>query len=318
MKVASIDNSASADIDRVITWQFDKATNLIGVLSLFKDFFKQSTQDAWDLAGKRLDITKIDNADDFTLSIWGKLLGIPRPLIRSDEDDPSTAEPMSSALYRKILIARFRLANTNASVQAYRDFVSYIFGNTVAFIDGEDESISFVFQKTTNLTDDEKEMRNAIQQVPDAIFAYPAGVKSSDQDNGPVFGFAEQVRPKITSADGQTVDVGYQQTVGTSVIVRISGTAGTKIPTTAKFTNNGNDYVIEDAVTIGDGGYVDAKFIYGGKDYVKARSVYALSGIGNITVKVTNIGRSITDFTIAGLDESTIAWNRESVREINK
>lgn len=318
MKVAQIDNSASADMERVITWQFDKATHLIGILSMFKDFFAQSTENAWDLAGKRLDVTNVSNADDFTLSLWGKLLGIPRPMIYADDDDPTTGVEMSSELYRKILIARFRLANTNASVQAYRDFVSFIFGSTVAFIDGEDGSISFAFQKTANLTDAEKEMRNAILQVPDVIFAYPSGVKSSDQDDGPVFGFAEQVRPAITSEDGQTVDAGYQQTVGTYVIVRIYGTAETAIPSTAKFANNGHDYVISEATTIVAGGYVDAKFVYGGKDYVEARSVHALSGIGDITVTATNVGRSITDFTIAGLDEAAIAWDREPVMETSR
>lgn len=305
-----MDNSAEKDLNRAITWQFDGATRLVGIISMLKSFFSQSVETLYDGIIPAMDLSDKDAVNDFSLAVWGKLLGVPRPMILADESDPETAAPMSSELYRRVLLARFRLMNSNASPQAYRDFVTTVFGDLVAFMDGEDMSISFSFQKVVNLTDEEKEMRNALLQVPDSIFAYPAGVKSSEQDDGPVFGFAEQVRPSI-GGDGQTVDVGYEQTVGTTVKVRISGTAGTEIPATAYFTNNSNKYMISEAVDIGEDGYVDAMFTYSGKDYVEARSVYELSDIGDISVSVTNERRSATDFTVAGLDESTIAWERK-------
>ena len=48
MNTANIDNSIGADITRTITWQFDKATHLVGIINALRDFYDQSTKDLWD------------------------------------------------------------------------------------------------------------------------------------------------------------------------------------------------------------------------------------------------------------------------------
>ena len=44
MNKAIVDNSADVDLKKTITWQFDNATRLVGVIEMFKDFFNQSTK----------------------------------------------------------------------------------------------------------------------------------------------------------------------------------------------------------------------------------------------------------------------------------
>ena len=74
MNTANIDNSIGADITRTITWQFDKATHLVGIINALRDFYDQSTKDLWD--GVIGSVENIDEADDYGVSVWGKILNL--------------------------------------------------------------------------------------------------------------------------------------------------------------------------------------------------------------------------------------------------
>ena len=82
MNTANIDNSIGADITRTITWQFDKATHLVGIINALRDFYDQSTKDLWD--GVIGSVENIDEADDYGLSVWGKILNLRRPVVAYD------------------------------------------------------------------------------------------------------------------------------------------------------------------------------------------------------------------------------------------
>ena len=70
-----LDNSISSELDKVITWQYDNATNLIAIVDMMKEFFTESTTKFWD--NWPVDVVNIDTANDFGLCVWGNLLNIP-------------------------------------------------------------------------------------------------------------------------------------------------------------------------------------------------------------------------------------------------
>ena len=79
MNSAIIDNAIGADITRCITCQFDKATRLVGIITALKDFYDQSTGELWD--GMIDSVENIDEANDYGLSVWGKILNVKRPIV---------------------------------------------------------------------------------------------------------------------------------------------------------------------------------------------------------------------------------------------
>ncbi len=201
----AIDNSFDGDLKRVITWQYDQAENLIAFLGVFKGFFADSTEDFWEGFRKAMDIANAEGSgsvSEFGLAVWGKLLGIPRPVVSYQAEGEAAAaqHPMSADFYRRLLVGRFRLANENASMDAYIRFCDYVFGEgKVTATDGYDMSLKFTWTGDAALTTDaDREMKSAVESIPDVVFAFPAGVRSSDERDAFVFGFAEQVRPATT------------------------------------------------------------------------------------------------------------------------
>lgn len=232
MTNASIDNSADSDFKKVITWQYDNATKLVAVVQMFKDFFDQSTKNLWNGIGSGIDIESAQTINPYYLAIWGKILGVKRPTIAYQT--APLQRPMSDSLYRKILIARFRLVNSAPTVDSYLTFVKYVFGNNVRVDYRSDMSIGFTFTKTSGLTADELEQSLVIQQFPDVVFAYPTGVKSSVQSQSPVFGFFDQLTMVL---NGEIVS---EQTV-TSVAVNIKNDTDdvvNSVQITANVTNS--------------------------------------------------------------------------------
>lgn len=211
----AIDNTFDKDLKRVITWQYDHAANLIEMLGVFGRFFDASTREFWDGFREALDIANAEGGDtvsEFGLAVWGKLLGIPRPVVsyKAEGETAAAQHPISADFYRRLLVGRFRLANENASMDSYIRFCNYVFGSgKVTAVDGYDMSLKFVWTgDAAPSTNADMEMKAAVEDIPDVIFRYPTGVRSSDELDGFVFGFAEQVRPATTDqkvVESQTV-----------------------------------------------------------------------------------------------------------------
>ena len=195
MNRAIVDNSADVDLKKTITWQFDNATRLVGIIEIFKDFFNQSTKNFWNALTVGINIVNTEEVNPYYLAIWGKILGVKRPVL-TYESAP-LQRTLSSELYRKVLIGRFRLVNSNPSLDSYLTFVKFVFGNNVKVIYGNDMSIGFEFTKTGTLTTEEDEQKRLVEHDPDIIFAYPAGVKSSARTEESVLGFAEQAEYEV-------------------------------------------------------------------------------------------------------------------------
>lgn len=181
-----IDNTTGGNLDRVILWQYDHADNLISIIELFSQFFKDSTTDFFDEYVKKFNLSNPDEVTDYGLAVWGKVLDIPRPTLTYTDGGEKVTRPMSKELYRRILAGRIILSEKNASVPAYIEYVTSVFGDGVTVIDGQDMSLSFVKNESaeTPLT---AEAIAAISQYPDVVFAYPSGVRSNERSNDPMF-----------------------------------------------------------------------------------------------------------------------------------
>ena len=185
-----IDNTDAGNLDRTIIWQYDNAEKLIGIIEMLKDFFAQTTTEFFDNYAKKINLANPDEVDDYGLSVWGKVLGVQRPVLTFDDGEvASHTAPMSSGLYRKILAARIVLLEKSATVPNYIEYVQSIFGGKLKVIDGQNMSLSFAVKTGATLTDEESA---AIAQFPDVVFAFPSGVRSSGHSNSLMFGFDGQ------------------------------------------------------------------------------------------------------------------------------
>ena len=180
----AIDNSDRGDIDRTILWQYDNATHLIGVIDIFKDFFKQAARDFWDGFAKRVNLADENEIDDYGLAIWGKILNVSRMVPTSNG-----LIELSSGLYRKILAAKFRLATENASLEAYSKYIYAIFGGKVRLVDNGTMSLTVeVNEDADELTEEEQ----GLVDNPQIWMIYPAGVESAEHSDSPMFGLDGQ------------------------------------------------------------------------------------------------------------------------------
>jgi hypothetical protein len=183
-----IDNTDRDDIERTILWQYDNATNLIAIIGIFKDFFKDAVTDFWnEFITEHTDLFVDDkNISNYGLALWGKAIGVPRLVY----DNNGTATPINAVLYRNVLKARLILSTKAATLKDYSDFITSIFGkDRVVVVDAGRMSLSVVKKNDeVTLTADEKALIDNV----DAWFLYPAGVKSDEHSNSNMLGFDGQ------------------------------------------------------------------------------------------------------------------------------
>ena len=166
-------SAISEELDRVILWQYDNS-NLVGFVQLLADFLGQSTKQFWE--DWQSDVVNVDTANDFGLAVWGKVLGIERPVISTGT--------ISTELFRKIIKARFELMNSSATIHDYIKYVDAIFGEgMVTVTDGNDMSISF--GKYTG--EDEELAKLSVE----SLIPYPAGVRDNAEASGRFLAFVE-------------------------------------------------------------------------------------------------------------------------------
>lgn len=226
----TLDNTVDADMGRAITWQFDNAEKLKGVIFMLRDFFNASTRDLWEKYGDFVDLSRTEDIDDFALSIWGKLLGLERPYVTVN----GVLTPLLSEAYRRILLARLRLLNSNASTQAYIEFLSYVFGSGTISMEQGDMAIRFSYTGTApeegNTVD--YHLYALFNDNPDAIFVYPTGVKSDEGGIGPIFGFEGQQTMGIDGEPVEKVDMNVMH-----VYIRNTSFSGPHTRITVDVTN---------------------------------------------------------------------------------
>ena len=181
MNTHTNDNSSAAEIDKCITWQYDGATNLVALISMLGDFFAQSTESLWN--SWKAKVNDIETADDFGLSVWGKILNCRRPIINIGGDDVN----LGTEKYRAVLKARAQLLASHGTVPDYKAYIETAFDGHFIIQDGNYMGITFV--STDDATDEEIALAN---QFPDIAFLFPCGVRSSSVTAPASIGFKGQ------------------------------------------------------------------------------------------------------------------------------
>lgn len=123
MDIAPTYNGLGDKIRRSITWQFDKAPHLIGIIGIIDSFYKASTETLFNrFLSKTYDLA---NADSFGLSVWGALIGLPRPNYIAAGN---VVTPISDDYYRRLLLAKLYLMSTNYSMPAITQAIKIAYG----------------------------------------------------------------------------------------------------------------------------------------------------------------------------------------------
>lgn len=181
MNTTTIDNSDGGEILASILWQYEHASNVVGVIETFKAAYDASTKDFFDALLGRYDLSD-ENISDFGLAVWGVILDLPRPYV--------DGAMLSSDIYRRLLLGKLRLLNTDATIDNYIEYCNLVFGDgNVSVVDNGDMALTFVMNDGVEL-DDELE---AVLEMQESLLVYPAGVKSNVHSDSPVFCFAGQL-----------------------------------------------------------------------------------------------------------------------------
>lgn len=199
MNTYQSNNTDNGTIERTILWQYECAPKLVAMILSWKDFFKSSTTDFFNGIAANLDLAD-ENITDYGLSVWGSILNVKRPMLTYTLDGATeeTTQVMTSVLYRKILLGRLRLSERDATIPAYLDYIKSVFGNNIQVVDELDMGLTFF--ENGELTNEELA---AIEQYPDIVFMFPAGVRSNDHSTSAMFGLdGQQNEPSVVNVGG--------------------------------------------------------------------------------------------------------------------
>lgn len=176
------DNTDNGDIMRSVTWQYADASKLVGALEILKEAFDKTTKDFFNSFVAQLNVS---SADAFGLSVLGKCLGVPRVASISDEN------------YKKLLIGRVKLLNSDATLEDYREYVEYVFDGVVTISDTSEMGFSYEIA-----SDADEWISNLITDYPDVAFVFPSGVRSTEHSKSLMFGLDGQQNNTNVSVGG--------------------------------------------------------------------------------------------------------------------
>jgi hypothetical protein len=207
-----IDNSV--DLLEPILWQYDNAPNLIAFRNLLRDFSREYTTQFWNNFIK--DIFRLDTANEFGLSIWGILLGVPR--VVTDEN----GSKLDLEVYRKVLKAKLFILGSNCSTAAFNKYVKMVFDWKCSISDGYINQVagsspgekineypsskdvsedSYYINRIMTMKYNYSGLDNVKDKdliaVKDIMAVYPAGVRDNDEHSDILIGLNE------TATEGQ-------------------------------------------------------------------------------------------------------------------
>ena len=116
-----------------VLWQYDHAPNLLGLLKGLNGIADATTAKFWDYF--RDGVFDIDHADTFGLNVWGRLLGLPRPVVSIPVRDSSGYQtatfvptPITDGFFRRLLKARQYILRAAPTVYDYNKYLDMAFG----------------------------------------------------------------------------------------------------------------------------------------------------------------------------------------------
>ena len=131
MKIANY--NFKCDLKAVQLWQYNDAERLKGIIANQQKFMDENVKDFYE--NLRDNVFNLANANTFGLSVWGSLLGVPRPTY---ESEGQTVE-FTDDQYRLLLRARIYLLTFDGSARALNEFFHILFPDLyVTVIDNGD------------------------------------------------------------------------------------------------------------------------------------------------------------------------------------
>ena len=197
MKEAVIENSATADINKVVTWQYDQSASIGKLADLMISIFDGICGRQWSYFASALDDAN-SPMHEYVLSVLGKIIGVPRFDVTIDDE----TRPVSLALYRKLVIGKFILSTKGSAMANYKSFLDYVFGEGVVGVESENKmDLSFFWAVEEPTANEEKEKQFVVDNWLGIIVLYPTGVKDNSISTSPRFWLAEN------SSDAPSADV---------------------------------------------------------------------------------------------------------------
>lgn len=116
------------DLSPVKLWQYSDAKKLQGIIDNQQAFMDTNVKDFFE--NLRDNVFNLTNADSFGLSIWGSLLGVPRPSYTSGGQTVYFTDEQ----YRLLLRARIYLLTFDGSARALNEFFHILFPDLVVTV----------------------------------------------------------------------------------------------------------------------------------------------------------------------------------------
>lgn len=194
MNTSHLDNSDNGDILRSILWQYEHANNVVGVIEMMKCAYDATTKDFYDALLGMYDLASA-TVSDFGLTVWGIILSCPRPAL----DVGGDIAMASSELYRRLLLAKLRLLDSDSTMESYQSFCDTIFGDgNVSPHTSNEMDLTFSTNSGVDLSEEEE----ALLAIQKSIFPYPSGVKTNEHSESLMFGLDGQ-QNNLASSDPQ-------------------------------------------------------------------------------------------------------------------
>lgn len=197
----------SVDLTKHIFWQYENAPKITSLIQAKQAWINENHVTFWQNWVNN--VINIQTANDYGLSIWGILLGVPRTYIVSGD-----SLSLSTNQFRKVILARLRLLNMRGSVPEINALLAYLFGDygKAYVVDNHDMTMTYHFN--FRLSALQLAVLNNVTLLPQ-----PAGVEVIIAANdGNLFGFNEVYDTVETYADLQNYDT---SSLPTNTVIRV-------------------------------------------------------------------------------------------------
>lgn len=131
----------AVDLLQALIWQYDNAPRLQKLLQHKQDWYNENNTQFWTDWLKN--VFNITTANDFGLTVWGKLLRVERTY--TVDGQPYS---LDTEQYRLLLKGRLLFLSMNGSVPEINNYLHLIFGERgrVYIIDNQDMTIRYVLE----------------------------------------------------------------------------------------------------------------------------------------------------------------------------
>ena len=168
----------SIDFEKHIFWQYNNAPAITSLIASKQNWFNTNQTQFWLDWVKN--VLNIQTANDYGLSIWGILLGVPRTYMIN-----GASESLTTDQYRTVILARLRMLKMRGTIPEINSLLNFLFGKYGKAYVIDNYNMTMTYRFNFRLSD----LQLAVIQTVD-LLPRPAGVKISvvamDEE---VFGF---------------------------------------------------------------------------------------------------------------------------------